>query len=161
MTRNLFAIALVSAGLVTGCMFMVPQHSARKAKAAAPVASHFDEGIALTKQFATDPDFKVRRTGGTGEVVRYYLLVNDWQINRNDATGRITDRSFGNLIYYKGGGMKDNPHDVSGRCYAVNCGIREEEIHGGWGKPEWNCGYPAEIGAGGCSDVDALRPSDS
>ena len=158
--RHLLGVALVSAALANGCMFFIPHHERPKAKAAAPAESHFEEGIALTKRFATDPDFKVRRTGGTGEVVRYYVLVPDWVINRNEISGRITDRSFGNLIFYRGGGMQGNMNDKAGACYAVNCGVREEELNGSWGKPQWNCGYPAEIGAGGCKDVEALRPSD-
>lgn len=146
--------------LFAGCMFYVPHHEPRKAKADAPAPSQFAEGIELTKLFATSPDPHVRRLPGTGEVMRYYVLVNDWQINRNENTGRITDRSFGNLIFYRGGGMQNNYYDKTGACYAVNCGVREEELNGTWGKPEWNCGYASQIGDGGCKDVEALRPSD-
>jgi hypothetical protein len=139
-------------------MFWVPHHDPPKVKAAAPSPSQFEEGIALTKERATDPDVKVRHF--PGEALRYYVLVEDWVINRNEATGRITDRSFGNLIFYRGDGKIGGFYDQPNTCYALNCGIREEDIHGNWGKPEWNCGYAHVVGDGGCTDVAALRPSD-
>ena len=151
-------LSVVCAGLAGGCMFFIPHHEARKVKAAAPTPSRFEEGIALTKQFSADPSPQIRHYAG--DTLRYYVLVNDWVINRNEATGRITDRSFGNLIFYKGSGKIGGVYDKPGACYALNCGVREEEIHGSWGNPEWNCGYAAEVGDGGCADVDALRPSD-
>ena len=84
-------------------------------------------------------------------ILRTYIQGDrDWNIDRNENTGIITDRYMRVAVLYKGGN--------SGKCRQWDCELTEEEAGGTWGRPQMSCPNGAVI-AVTCDSITALRAS--
>ena len=72
-------------------------------------------------------DAAVRATQPPPVLIKAYPLDDDWSMERNEATGRITGRSINVAAFYKGG--------KTGFCRYEKSTINQEEQGGHWGKP--------------------------
>jgi hypothetical protein len=84
--------------------------------------------------------------------IRAYLETNDWQVNRNEATGRVLNRFVNIAVVTKGGAHPD-------WCWARVGSLQQEEQGGRWSKPQLI--LPQQEGfikAVTCSSAEALRP---